>query len=176
MHQKVIALEKIDGRRLLQTVALSFVIVFVPYFVHNQIITGTIVNAVLIFSLLSFGFRQALVLCFVPGFLAFASGLLATAAYPILPFIMLSNVLLIAVFYFLFDSCGTFWNYWKTLFVAAFLKFVFLYSASIFVTYLSTGSSYFIAFLSPFSFPQLATALSGGALAYFFLSNNAKNK
>ena len=49
---------------------LFFTIAAMPLFIHAQWITGTIVNAILIFTCLKIGFRYALFLAFIPSMAA----------------------------------------------------------------------------------------------------------
>lgn len=176
MYVKAITGEIFDTHKIMRVLFLSLAIVFVPQFIHNQIITGTIVNAILIFALFSFGFRQAFVLCFVPSFMALAGGLLPSILYPMLPFIMLSNVFLIGVSYILYNSNSVFFGYWRSVITAAFFKFIFLYTISLSLASLSTSTNFFSPFLLVFSWPQLATAILGALLASLFINKKAKNK
>jgi len=69
-----------------------------PFYIHNQIVTGSLVNAGLLVSLPLLGMPTTLVLCIVPSVIALTRGLLPMAFAPILPFIMIGNALYVGIF------------------------------------------------------------------------------
>lgn len=137
-----------------------FLITVIPLFIHNQWFTGTLINAILILSYLLFGLRRALFLTFIPSIAALTTGLLPLVLVPIIPFIVAGNILLILIFHY-FEHLN---NILKIT-LAAFLKFVFLYTSTYFITqFFLFDMQYSIVFLL-FGWHQFATALMGGLIA-----------
>jgi len=122
---------------------------------HNQIITGSLVNAALFIGTATVGVFGASLICLLPSIFALASGTLPAALAPFIPFIMASNIILVAVFFYLKK-----YNYWLRIIIASCLKFLFLFFASLSIINFST---------SMFSWIQFLTALIGGTMAYFIL-------
>ena len=71
-----------------------------PYFL-NQLITGSIVNALLFISASTLGLESAFLLCLIPSLISIYTGLFPLALAPMIPFIMTGNALLVLAFYFL---------------------------------------------------------------------------
>jgi hypothetical protein len=130
------------------------IIVIAPYF-QNQLITGSIVNALLFISVVLLGVESAFLLCFLPSIISLFTGLLPFALAPVIPFIITGNVILVFIFYKLKNR-----NFWQASIISAFLKFAFIFSAGFI---LLKNVSLMI------SWPQLATAISGAAIAFLFL-------
>lgn len=149
---------------------LASIAVFIPFFVHVQWLTGTIVNAILIIVLFTVGIRGALVLCLMPSLMALSGGLIPPILAPIVPFIMIANVLLVLIidrsyFYFKDNLKG----YWTGLIVGSLLKFVFLYFSLNIISNLLIKQELMAKVAQMMSWPQLATALTGGFIAWIFL-------
>jgi len=66
--------------------------------IHSQWITGSIVNMVLILSVFLVGVRGAVLIGLLPSTIALGTGLLPAALAPMLPFIIISNIILVLVF------------------------------------------------------------------------------
>lgn len=130
-----------------------------PYF-QNQLITGSIVNALLFISVVVLGIESAFLLCFLPSIISLFTGLLPWTLAPFIPVIMTGNILLVLIFSKLKNR-----NYWVAAVLAAFFKFAFIFSAGFL---LLKKISLMI------SWPQLATALAGACLAYLFLKTIKK--
>ena len=126
---KAITLEKISAHTMVKFGTLLFIVSLAPV-INHQLITGTIVNATLFVSVMIFGVYPALFIAFVPGLIALVSGLLPMVMAPIIPFIVISNIILVLTF-----NTMKF-NYWIKVISASFLKFLFL----CFVTHLSALS------------------------------------
>lgn len=143
---------------------LGLFVAIVPAFVHSQWLTGPFVNAILLLTSVLVGPMEAVILGLIPSTVALSSGILPLPLAPMIPFIMISNALFIAVFHSLSQK-----SFALAVLVAAFLKYLFLF---FFVTFLA--SSLFsdtligkVAILM--SWPQFATALLGGLVAFLLL-------
>jgi len=92
----------ISQSRVLSKIFLSVFVLtsifILPFLVHNQIFTGSMVNAALLVSVSLFGLPTALSFAVVPSLVALFRGLLPVAFAPIVPFVILSNILFIIVF------------------------------------------------------------------------------
>lgn len=139
---------------VIQFIVLLSVSIMAP-FIHNQIITGSIVNALLFISVFTIGINGALLLCLIPSIFALLAGTLSSVFSSFIPFIVVANILLVISFGYLRKS-----NYWLGVVSASLLKFLFLLITSISV----------LKIVSPvFGWLQFLTALIGGVLAYFLL-------
>jgi hypothetical protein len=95
-------------------------------FLNFQAVTGTIVNATLIVAVAILGKKEAIAIGIFPSLISIVAGLLVPAAVPLIPFIILSNVILIFVFDFLRKK-----NYWRGVIFGSILKFSFLYFSGV---------------------------------------------
>ena len=109
-------------------VALVTVATIAPLF-RLQPITGPIVNATLFIAVALLGAKNAILIGLLPSVIALSAGLLPAVLAPMIPFIMLSNAILIVVFGYLRKK-----NYWLAIVSASVLKFFFLFSVSSIVT------------------------------------------
>jgi hypothetical protein len=135
--------------------------------IHNQLITGSIVNAMLFISVVTLGVFGAVLLSLAPSLIALFSGTLPISLAALIPFIMISNIILVLTFNYLKN-----YNYYLRVFGAALLKFIFLYSmATLIANFLLSGFNANLA-ITMFSWPQLLTALIGGIFAHLFLKFN----
>jgi len=135
--------------------------------IHNQLITGSIVNAILFVATATLGLVGASLICLVPSLFALISGTLPAPLASLIPFIMLSNIILVLIFNYFKKT-----NFWLGIFSASLLKFLFLIIIlSVVVNYFFSGATASLA-ITMFSWPQLLTAVSGGLLAYFILKFN----
>jgi hypothetical protein len=120
---------------------------------HNQWITGTIVNAIIFLAVWRVGIVNAMLVAALPSSIALSRGLLPAPMAVLIPYIILSNVILIAAFYVLkkYPLAG--------IVAASLVKFIFLFAIT----------SFFIKIASPLlvmmHWPQLFTALAGGLIA-----------
>lgn len=150
--------------------SLAIVATFLPFFIHLQWVTGPIVNAILILALILVGIRSALIIALIPSVIALSSGLLPAVLAPVVPFIMLSNVILVA-------SVDQFYErmkdpkigYWLGVGVGAVLKFLFLFLSVDLISNLLLKQELATKVAQMMSWSQLATALAGGVLAWVFL-------
>lgn len=120
---------------------------------HNQWITGTIVNAILFLAVWRLGIVNAILVAALPSSIALSRGLLSAPMAGLIPYIILSNIILIAVFYAIkkYPLLG--------IISASLAKFLFLFVIT----------SLLIKVAGPLlimmQWPQLFTALAGGLIA-----------
>ncbi len=167
-QSKALIAQKEVATKLIQVVLLIGLSTLSPL-IHNQSITGTIVNAVLYISTILLGPEMAILTGLFPSIIALSVGLLPPALAPIIPFIIISNIILVLTFNFLKEK-----SYWTGVLVASGLKFLFLFSvSSIFTNFVFKKN--FLNIAATMQLPQLLTAISGGVVAYFFLQNVKSN-
>lgn len=167
---KTLVLDKEKALFLTKLAVLLVTAVALPIvFSHSQAITGPLVNAVLFISAVILGIEGAVLVALVPSLVALSAGLLPAVMAPMVPFIMTGNVILIFVFDYFRKS-----NYWLGVVLASFLKFVFLYATSYIVIDLVIKKEVAVKAATMLSWPQLLTALAGGAIAYFILKMTKK--
>lgn len=120
---------------------------------HNQWITGTIVNALLFLAVWRVGIVNAALVAAFPSSIALLRGLLPAPMAILVPYIIVSNIALILVFYAIkkYPLAG--------IISASLAKFIFLFAIT----------SFFIKLATPLvvmmQWPQLITALAGGLIA-----------
>lgn len=144
---------------LIKFVGLLGVATIVPMF-HQQLLTGPIVNATLFLAVAMIGVRGALFVGLIPSVIALSTGLLPAVLAPMIPFIMISNAILVIVFGYLWQR-----NVWGGIIAASVVKFAFLYATSSVVISLLLKSEVAGAVATMMSWPQLWTALVGGLIA-----------
>ena len=163
MQAKV--LEGIKWEAIVWFVGLMLVASVLPRFVHNQFITGPIINATLFLAAAILGSGPAILIGLVPSVVALSSGLLPAPLAPMVPFIMISNAILILVFAWVKKI-----NFGAGAVVAAFAKYAFLYATVTFVTKLISNHSIAAkAAATMMAWPQLMTALVGAIIAFGIL-------
>jgi hypothetical protein len=158
MEQEKVASQFLD-MKLIATKALQLSIfvaiaVAAPYF-SNQLITGSIVNALLFISVSLMGIESAFLLCLIPSLISIYTGLLPLALAPIIPFLMMGNALMVLTFWGLKKR-----GFWLGAVPAVLIKYIFIFFAG---WILLKNISLMI------SWPQLATAIAGACIAYLFL-------
>jgi hypothetical protein len=120
---------------------------------HNQWITGTIVNAILFLAVWRVGLLNAAMIAALPSSIALLRGLLPAPMAIMVPYIIISNLAMIFVFYAIkkYPLAG--------IISASLAKFLFLFAIT----------SFFIKLAAPLlvmmQWPQLVTALAGGLIA-----------
>ncbi len=138
---------------------------------HSQWITGPLVNAALILSVFVVGARGALLIGMLPSTIALSTGLLPAILAPMIPFIIISNSLLVLVTDF-FNKKNI--NYFYGLITASGLKFLFLFLTSSIVIKLIINSAIAPKVAAIMSYPQFFTAILGGIIAFGVLKIFAK--
>ncbi len=131
--------------------------------IGNQFITGTIVNAVFFISTFIFGISVGLFLVIIPSLIAALSGILPIIIFPMIPFIIISNIILITCFNYFKNK------YWLGVIVSSFLKFSFLFLSGYFVLNLILSKNINHLIITMMGWHQLITAMSGGIVAYLYL-------
>ncbi|MDD3032747.1 MAG: hypothetical protein PHX52_02055 [Candidatus Pacebacteria bacterium] len=144
---------------LIQFLVVLGIIILAQIIFKNQFITGTIINTLLISSVVFLGLRQSLGIAIIPSLFSVVTGLMAPVLLPFVPFIILGNIILILTFNYFKDK-----NFLFGGILGSFLKFGFLFLLS----------SQLFAFLPApilyaMSYPQLITALSGTFLSFILL-------
>jgi hypothetical protein len=138
------------------------VAIVLPRFIHQQFITGPIVNATLFLGAYYLGSGGAVLVGLVPSVVALSSGLLPMPLAPMVPFIMISNSILITVF-----NWARKINFGAGAIVASLAKYLFLYLTATFVILkimpVTLASK---AALTMMAWPQLVTALAGAVIAF----------
>jgi hypothetical protein len=128
-----------------------------------QLFTGTLVNAALLGAVVLLGLRAAVSIGILPSLFAVMSGQLPAPLAALVPVIMVGNALLVVAFHVLRRR-----GWWLGVAAAAVLKSCWLFGA----TSLLAASTGLLAApavpvaLTIMGWPQLVTALSGGAIAY----------
>lgn len=163
INAKVLAINRGKIIFLTKLVALLSVAMIVPLF-HQQMLTGPIVNATLFIATAVLGLSGGILVGLIPSVVALAAGLLPPVLAPMVPFIMISNAVMILAFYFLKER-----SYWQGMIAGSILKFIFLYSTSSIVINLLLKKEVAAQVSLMMSWPQLLTAIAGGCLAYVFV-------
>lgn len=130
----------------------------------HQLITGPIINAILFISVMTLGLRTGILLSFLPSLIALSTGILSLALAPIIPFIILGNILLVVSFHYLKNK-----NYLFGIISASFLKFAFLYISSSLLFNLFLKKELAGKIAVTMGWIQFLTAIIGGILAFFVL-------
>lgn len=165
IQAKAITISRTTIATLAQFLVLLSVAIFAPL-AHSQIITGSIVNATLFIAAATLGLEGAIMIGVLPSFFALLAGTLPLPLAPLIPFIILSNAVLVITFVSLKPT-----NYWLKMVAAASFKFIFLSAVSLAVIKLLFSGKIVLAAATMLSWPQLVTALIGGALAYTVLQS-----
>jgi hypothetical protein len=131
---------------------------------HLQPVTGPIVNAILFLSTYFFILRDCYLLALVPSLIGAISGLLPAPLIPMIPYIIVSNFILIFVFAKFKNQ-----NYWFAVMASSIAKFLFLFATSTFFMNLFFKKELPLKIAQMMSWPQLATAVIGGVIAYLIL-------
>jgi riboflavin transporter len=163
MLVKTIALPKEEAENLIKTLVFIGVVVIIPSLIHIQWITGPIVNAILFLAVILVGGRNALLIGLIPSIIALYFGLLPAPLAPLIPFIMISNAILVVLFDWLKK------NYWTAIIVAATVKFLFLHVSTSTIMDLILRKELAPKVAQILSWPQFYTALIGGFIAWIFI-------
>ena len=94
---KTLVFKKETGLILAQFASLVGIATLAPL-LGQQAITGSIVNATLFISVMLLGVQGAVLIGLVPSLLALSVGLLPSILAPMIPFIIMGNILLVIVF------------------------------------------------------------------------------
>ncbi|MFN3301720.1 MAG: ECF transporter S component, partial [Patescibacteria group bacterium] len=138
--------------------------ILTPAIVHRQEITGPIINAILFLSTVLLSPELAMFIGLFPSIVALSSGLLPAVLAPMVPFIMTANAILVLIFSFLRKK-----SYWLGVVLAAFCKFLFLFSTSSIMMKLILKKELATKVAAMMGWTQLVTALAGGIIAFLIL-------
>jgi hypothetical protein len=168
-QEKVISLDlKLIATKTFQLSIFVAIAVLAPYFA-NQLITGSIVNALLFISVSVLGLESAFFLCLIPSLISIYTGLLPLALAPMIPFIMTGNALLILIFVKLKGR-----GFWAGAISAALIKYIFIWSVGMLLASSVLKGTIAKNVLLMVSWPQFATAIAGAAIAFLFLKTIKK--
>lgn len=138
---------------ILLSLLLAFQILGLP-----QPITGPVVNFILLFTVVLNGFYSSMVIGSLSPLIAFSRGILPAPLGPMIPFIILGNLVYIAVFAIARRKNKKPLYQLLAVVLASVLKYLVL----------SSAVKFFVAVPAPIaqamSFPQLITALLGGLI------------
>lgn len=142
---------------------LTFAVPFI--FKQPQLLIGSIINFLLIFSISKYGFKKIIPVLFLPSLASFLNGVLFGVFTPyllyLMPFIVLSNFILVLTVKYIkvkYLNVG----------IASLLKACFLFSAA----YILFNTIHIPEiFLTTMGLIQFYTALIGGTLATIFLTS-----
>lgn len=151
--------------------ALFLAISMAAPFLKQQFIAGPIVNAVLFISTVVLGAGAGALIAFLPSMISVFTGLLPLPLLPMVPYIIMGNVILVLIFGSLRKK-----NFWLGVLSASVLKFIFLFLASSFIVNLFIKESLPPKIIAMMAWPQLITALAGGIIAWAFLEKFKKLK
>lgn len=159
---KTNVLEKVNYRSIVWFIALLSIVLIVPHYVHNQFVTGSIVNAVLFLAVVELGVGNAIMIGLLPSVVALISGLLPLPLAPMVPFIMISNAIMMLSFANLRKI-----NYWAGILGGTLFKYAFLFLTSTIVVNLITNEKIATkASSTMMAYPQIITAIIGGVIAF----------
>jgi hypothetical protein len=145
----------------IEYVSLFFVLLLIPLFIGEpQYIVGSIVNAVLIYSTLRFGFKNTIPFLVLPSCMSYLRGILfgnlTIFLIYLIPFIIISN----AIYSF---TTNQFQGKALGIFLACILKMLFLYSVTTILINIDLLPK---LFFTTMGINQLITAIIGGRLGY----------
>jgi len=144
--------------------------VFLPFFIHLQWFTGPLINALLIIVLFVSGIRLASTLSIVPSIVALSSGLLPIPLAPMVPFIILSNLIFVYFIDYIYNRIKDGFNaYWTACITSSFLKFLVLLLSSYSVAKILHNQVLLSKILTVFGWMQFVNAILGSVIAWLFL-------
>ena len=163
LYAKAKVLSRVNAAKLTQFLALAGTATLLPFYIHLQCVSGPIVNAILIITLFLVG-------CMVPSLMALGGGLLPAVMAPVVPFIMLSNMILVLTVDWVYNNFkDDVKGFFTGIGVASFVKFAFLYLSVGAISKLLIKQELVAKVAQMMSWPQFATALAGGMLAFVVL-------
>jgi hypothetical protein len=142
---------------------LAFTVPFI--FKQPQLLIGSIINFILVFSVSKYGLKKIIPVLFLPSLASFLNGVLFGVFTPyllyLMPFIVLSNLILVLTVKYIKVK-------YLNIGIAALLKACFLFSA----VYILFNTIHIPEiFLTTMGLIQLYTALIGGILASLFITS-----
>ena len=149
--------------------ALLAISVVVPSLIHSQYVTGPLVNAMLLIAVVLLGPFEAVMIGIIPSTVALSSGLLPLVLAPMVPFIMISNAIFIALFHYIRPK-----SFSLGVVVGGLVKFAFLYGAVTLLMKTMLSEALVSTLAIMMGYPQFLTALIGGVIAFLFLRSLKK--
>ncbi|MDA3839707.1 MAG: hypothetical protein PF572_01330 [Patescibacteria group bacterium] len=169
-NEKIGTLSRVQVETLTKFLLISGLAIMIPFYVHIQWLTGPIVNALLILSLFLVGIRSAVFVALVPSVVALSVGLLPAILAPMIPFIMISNIIFVLVIDFTVNAIkNEKVSYWSAILIASLVKFTFLFLSVSVISKLLIKSELAVKVAQILSWPQFYTALLGGVIAFAIL-------
>lgn len=163
-------LAELNIKTLTSFLALAGAAIMLPFFIHAQWLTGPIINAIFVLALFLVGIRSALVICLIPSLIALSGGLLPAILAPVVPFIMIGNIIFVlTVDWFHNKSKDSNKGYWLGVILGAALKFTWLFLSVSFISHLLVKQELAVKVAQMMSWPQFATAVMGGMIAWVVL-------
>jgi len=159
---RIAIIEKINYKTIFWFIGLMAIASILPQFIHNQFITGPIINATLFLAAFYLETGAAVLVGIVPSVAALSSGLLPALLAPMVPFIMIANAILILTFNKLKSI-----HFGSGAIAASMVKYLFLYlSANLIINTLMPHNLAVKAAAIMMSWPQLVTSLAGAVIAF----------
>jgi uncharacterized membrane protein len=169
-NTKILAMTKtVVGSKAAVFTLLLAISVVVPSLIHSQYITGPLVNAMLILAVVLLGPFEAVMIGIIPSAVALSSGLLPLPLAPMVPFIMISNAILIGLFAYLYKS-----HFSVGVIIGGLTKFAFLYAIVTWLMGTMLAEPLVSKLAIMMGYPQFITALAGGLIAYIILKGIKK--
>ncbi len=162
-NTKVITLKKVIANVNMQTLIFLGLASFAPLF-PIQGVAGPMVNALLFIAVIFLGINHTLIVCSLPSVIALSTGLLPLALAPMIPFIIIGNMILVYSFNYFREN-----NYYLSVIIASVFKFLFIYSISLIIVHRFLPQKIVDSVSNMMSWPQLFNALLGGLIAFVFL-------
>lgn len=151
---------KVNTKSITRTGILLALALVIQWMRLPQLITGTAVNAVLLISLYTVGVLQASVIGCMTPIVALLAGIIQPPMAPVVPFIVMSNLVLIWIVYGLRKK-----NTYIQIILASGGKFLFLVAAVRLILTQFLPAPVWEKVAIAFGVTQLFTALAGGFLA-----------
>lgn len=173
--EEVQSLPQVETRVAVGVLTSFAIATILPFFLHVQLLTGPIINAMLILVTIILGLRWALTLSVIPSIMALVGGLLLPFMTPVVPFIILSNmIMVVGVNYFYLAASSVNNGFWKGALAGALAKSFFLMLTGFAVLkYFHNPQAVKLA-VSAFGLVQFLTALAGAVIAFGFLKFTKK--
>jgi hypothetical protein len=148
----------------------SVICFFVPFLLsHPQLFVGTVVNACLVLAALNLKGGKILPVILLPCAGVAAAGMifgqLSMYLLYFVPFIWIANA--VYVFSFKYFKLKNNWNYGLTLVIGTLMKSAILFASALVLYSLGIVPALFLTVMGPL---QIATAILGGASAFFIQS------
>jgi hypothetical protein len=163
-------LDNVNIGAMTKFLTLAGLAAFLPLLIHLQWLTGPLVNAILILVLLLVDLKSAYVVCLVPSLMAFAVGLLPAVLAPVIPFIMMGNIIYVTLINFIYNRLKNEKQaYLSGVIAGSFFKYVFLLASTLLLNNFLIKQSLAAKVLQMMNWSQFATALAGGLIAWVIL-------